>query len=361
MKALVSFLLCLLLLFSFILMDAPSSTALAADDAPARITVLAAGDLMCLYGQLCTARTKDGYTFDQCFADIKDKVSSADIAIANLETLVADGCAYTGRAPKSGYTRINAPDSYLKAVKDCGFDVLTTANNHTYDYKADGIAKTVRKLDQFGVAHTGAYASAGEKLPLVVDVKGIKIGIVAMTDVLNKRPSAADAGLFNIYSESRVSADIQAARDAGAEFVIVYMHWGKENTSKLTSRQKNAAKAIANAGADLILGSHSHCVQPMATIKTARGNVPVVYSMGNLISSMSRSINKDSALVTFTLEKNSDTGAIAITGITYLPTYCGSKYVISSASAASASQSKTLRLSRNRTVKVMGSGVAQPE
>jgi poly-gamma-glutamate synthesis protein (capsule biosynthesis protein) len=321
--------------------------------------VLAAGDLMCLYGQLCTAKAKDGYRFDECFAGIREKVSAADLAIANLETLVASGCAYTGRAPKSGYTRINAPGSFLSAVVGCGFDVLTNANNHTYDYQADGIAKTMKALDQAGVAHTGAYASAADKKPLVVDVKGIRIGIAAYTDVLNKRPSKKDAGLVDIYSDSRVAADIKATHEAGAEFVIVYMHWGKENTSKLTSRQKSIAKFVANAGADLILGSHSHCVQPLASIKTNRGSVPVVYSMGNLVSSMSRSINKDSALVTFALEKQPDTGAVGIAGITYLPTYCGSRFVISPATAAA--KSSTLKASRKRTLKVWGSAVAKPE
>lgn len=360
MKPIISILLCLLLLIVFVFAGMPHSTALAANT-PTRVNILAAGDLMCLYGQLCAAKTKNGYVFDQCFANIKGRVSAADLAIANLETLVADGYAYTGRAPKSGYTRINAPDSFLKAVVDCGFDVLTTANNHTYDYKADGIIKTVKKLDKFSVAHTGAYASAAKKKPLVMDVRGIKVGIVAFTDVLNKRPSATDASLFNIYSEKRISTDIKAARDAGAEFVIVYIHWGKENTHSVNSRQKNAAKYIANAGADLILGSHSHCVQPFANIKTSRGNVPVIYSMGNLVSSMSRAINKDSALVTFVLEKQPDTGAVKIMGISYLPTYCGSRFIVSNASAADAAKSKTIKSSRSRTVKVLGSSIAKPE
>lgn len=364
MKVAVAILLGLMLVVSLSVADFTQNTALAenaGEAEPTRITVLAAGDLMCLYAQLNAVKAS-GYKFDQCFAKIKDKVSAADIAIANLETLVAAGNPYTGRKPVSGYTRINAPETFLSAVVGCGFDVLTTANNHTYDYKADGIVKTLKKLDEYGVAHTGAYASGADKKPLVVDVKGIRIGVLAYTDVLNKKPSKADAPMLDTYSTSRAEADIKATRDAGADFVIVYMHWGKENTHKLTSRQKNAAKYIANAGADLILGSHSHCVQPMAYIKTSRGNVPVVYSMGNLVSSMSRSINKDSALVTFTLEKQPDTGITKVVGASYLPTYCTSttdgKFVVL---PALASGSKTLKSARSRVIKVMGSSVAKPE
>ena len=367
MKAIVCVLLSLLLLVSVTLAETPA-TALAEEPAasdPIHINVLAAGDLMCLYAQLGAARRSGGYQFDQCFSNIAEKVSNADLAIANLETLVAPGCALTGRKPVAGYTRINAPEAYLSAVVNCGFDVLTTANNHTYDYKADGIAQTMQMLDQYGVAHTGAFAPGTDKQPLIRDVKGIKIGVLAYTDVLNKRPSGADASLINIYSEGRVAEDIAAARSAGADFVIVYMHWGKENTSKVTSRQKKAAAFIANAGADLILGSHSHCVQPISAISTSHGNVPVIYSMGNLVSSMSRSTNKDSALVTFTLEKQPDAGTTVIAGMTYLPTFCTStgagRYIILPASAGDAAGSKALRSSRGRTVKVMGSNAAEPE
>ncbi len=370
MKTIACVMLSLLLVASLGMVEAPRNAALAADEmpvspAPTRVSVLAAGDLMCLYAQLGAAKTAAGYQFDQCFYGIRQRVSSADLAIANLETLVASGYPYTGRKPRSGYTRINAPDSFLSAVKSCGFDVLTTANNHTYDYKADGIVKTMKKLDQFGLFHTGAYAAQTDKKPLICDVKGVRIGIVAYTDVLNNRPSGADAHMIDIYSESRVSADIASARKGGADFVIVYMHWGRENTHKITGRQQTAARFIANAGADMILGSHSHCVQPFAYIKTARGNVPVIYSMGNLVSSMSRSINKDGVLVTIVLEKNPDTGVTKIVKMTYLPTFCtttsAGKFVVMPASAAAAASSKALKSSRARTLKVLGSHVAQPE
>ncbi len=382
---------------------APSPTPTPAPP-PTKVTVMAVGDLMCLGAQLNAARKGGKYQFDYAFAEVKDILSSADLAIGNLETLIAEGHPYTkvgsksddapppapappagigfnafGAAagilleyrdaaqnkPQLGGPRINGPITYLSAVIGAGFDVLANANNHIYDYKADGIKKTLAHLDEYGITHTGAYAAKEDKKPLVVDVQGIKIGVVSYTDVLNRSPGK-NGFMIDRYNADKIAADIAATKEAGAEFTVVYMHWGNENTHKVTSRQKKIAKHIAVSGADLILGSHPHCTQTIALIETQRGNVPVVYSLGNFVSSMAgRTINRDGVIFKFVINKDNVTGEVALGAMSYIATYCtktsGGSFAVRPADAASAADSSSLKKSRNRTIDVLGEDIATPE
>jgi hypothetical protein len=333
---------------------------------PTVVTVLAAGDLMCLSAQLNTARKRGVYEFDYCFEQIKEKVSAADLAIANFETLVAEGYPYTGPSPENGNPRLNAPESYLSAVVKSGFDALINANNHIFDRKTDGADKTIKKIDEYGVYHTGAYATGEERLPLVIDVKGVKVGILAYTDHLNG--GGRGNGMINMYNEELVASDLAEIKEAGADYTIVYLHWGRENTHKVTKAQKTSAEFVATKGADIIIGSHPHCTQGSEFIETSRGPVPVFYSLGNLISSMGRTINKDSFLVNMTLEKDAVTGEVELKELTYTPTLCtgteAGNFVILPADLASislSSKASALEASRNRTIKVVGDAVAKPE
>lgn len=354
-----------------------------------RVTVAAVGDLMCLAGQLSAAKHGGEYDFYPVFEQIKPLISEADIAMGNLETLVAesfpltkpneyqektitpsDGSApYTTRVRVSGSPKLNAPESYLSAVIDCGFDILATANNHSFDRKHEGIVETMEQLEKYGVMHTGSYAAPEDKIPLIVNENGINIGVVSYTDISNQKPNkTTEAYMLDRYEEEPLAADIAAVREAGAEFVVVYIHWGDENTHKTTSRQRKTAQFIADAGADIILGSHSHCTQPFALMETERGaNVPVIYSMGNLVSSMGRTMNKDSVILQFTLEKDYNSGVTQLVDLSYIPTLCratdAGNFIVLPTHEEYVSQSpysSSLLKSRKRTIKVLEDTVATP-
>ena len=348
---------------------------------------MAIGDLLCLYAQLSTARQGDGYEFNYCFAEVKGILSSADLTIGNLETLVAEGYSYTGPVPtetitipsedgseptttttRSGSTKINAPESFLTAVLDCGFDVLTNANNHIYDRGSDGIIKTLEKLDEYGVNHTGAYAEEEDKQPLIIDVEGINIAVLSYTTILNHSPGSSNAYMIDRYSEELVTEDIAAAEEAGADYIIVSIHWGNENTHKITNSQKNIAEYIANAGADIILGAHSHCTQTIDLIETEDGSVPVVYSLGNFISSMARTINNDGVIIKLVLEKDNVENTTSLIEFTYIPTLCtttdAGRFVVVPANLESiegSDMASALEKSRARTIDVLGNTIAVPE
>lgn len=360
---------------------------------PAQASIAVAGDLLCLSAQLSAARNDGEYSFDQCFAMIKNKISAADLAIANLETLVAADYPYTKPSSDDANTatesiaasdtdaeavpsptkkpnpRINAPEAFLSALSGSGFDVLTTANNHMYDYKADGLIQTLQKLDEFEFAHTGAYMAETDKAPLIIDVNGINIAICAYTDIINRRPASSDAFMIDRYDEDLVASDIKAAREAGADYVIVCVHWGVEHTHNPNSTQRKMAAYIAQAGANIILGSHPHCTQPFESIETDHGNVPVLYSLGNFISSMGETIHKDGVLLNFTLEKDWVSGQTSLVSLSYTPTFCAStsdigRFVIYPADAVSITHSdiaQTLSRSRERTVSILTENIATAE
>lgn len=333
---------------------------------PERATVIAAGDMMCLYGQMVSARKKGKYDFNYCFEEIKKRVSAADIAVANLETLIARGYGYSKQDLGPGNPKLNAPDEFLSAIAACGFDIMINANNHIFDYKTGGVEKTLAKIDEYGMMRTGAYAKGQQRAPLIMDIRGIKIAVFGYAVNINGQPRGAT--MVDKYSEKLVSADMKAAREQGADFIIVYMHWGKQDTYIVTRDQKKQAKHIANAGADIIIGSHPHRVQGVGSIKTEHGDVPVFYSLGNLISSATLNTKRESALVNIVIEKDSLTGETVIAALTYIPTLCTStragRNIILPASLEYISRSgkaKALLAARKRIIKVMGDAVAQPE
>lgn len=340
----------------------PAATASPAE--PERANLLAAGDLMCLYAQLQAARKNGKYEFDYCFGEVKDKISAADLAIGNLETLVASGYTLTKHGQK-GNPKINGPESFVSAVAGAGFDAVTDANNHIFDRKYDGIDKTLQVVDKFGLKHTGAYATGQERQQLIIDVKGIKVAVLAYTYFINGHPR--NVKNVNLYKRELVTADIAAAKSAGADFIMVYMHWGKERTHKVNKTQKKEAAFIANAGADIIIGMHPHCTQGTELIDTDHGQVPVFYSLGNYVSSMGATICRDAFMVNLTLEKDPVSGKTIIAELTYTPTYImktsAGRFVVvpaDLASIAAHNNSKSLMSSRARTIKVIGDKVATP-
>lgn len=122
-----------------------------------RITLLFVGDLMQHQAQIDAARTSDGkYDYSPCFSQVKEQISRADIAIANLEVTL-------GGKPYHGYPSFSAPDEFLKTAKDAGFDIFLTANNHCLDRGKKGLERTIRMLDSLSVLHVGTYKNLSER------------------------------------------------------------------------------------------------------------------------------------------------------------------------------------------------------
>lgn len=304
----------------------PSATPGPAFD-PSDVTMMFVGDLMCLSGQQYAAMNQAGsgadYDFRPSFDYVKSILSRADIAMGNLETTLSGSWPYaTEEKEIDGMPNCNGPAEFLQAVKYAGFDALALANNHCCDAGVTGILETLDAVDQYGLKHTGLFRTESESRYKILNVGGIKVGLLSYAEFYNHKESCVyEAGcpfMINTYSESTARRDIAAAKAAGAEFIIVYEHWGREHTHEPTELQLKHARQLANAGADLICGSHSHTVQPSVWLEADDGRrVLCAYSLGNFVSSMSQSASNDTVIMELRIGRSG--GRTVIKNETYHP------------------------------------------
>jgi hypothetical protein len=215
---------------------------------------------------------------------VRNLLRGADVAMVNLEGPAPDDFRYH----TSGYIFSMDPD-LLTGLRYAGIDVVSLANNHIRNWGASGVADTIRNLDKLGIRHAGAgRTSTQARRPAWIAAAGLRIAILAYNGVgsyqgIGGSPNAtstrAGAAALTITA---VRADIKAARAAGADVVIVFPHWGAEYTDRLNSQQADLAPKILAAGADAVIGGHSHWAGPIRLF----GNRLVVYSMGNLVFSL---------------------------------------------------------------------------
>ena len=270
---------------------------------PAKITLLFVGDLMQHQAQLDAARTDKGtYDYSPCLSLVKEQISGADIASGNLEVPI-------GGKPYSGYPAFCAPDEYLYAIKEAGFNVLLTANNHCLDRGKKGLERTILMLDSLRIPYTGTYRNEEERrqrYPLLIHKNGFRIVLLNYTyDTNGVKPSSPN--IVNYIDKKIMLQDIDTARTWQPDVIIACMHWGNEYQSLPSREQRQLADWLLEQGVTHIIGSHPHVIQPMElrTDSITGAQHAVVYSLGNFISNMSK-VNTDGGLI-FTLELEKDT------------------------------------------------------
>lgn len=270
--------------------------------APVHATLMFVGDLMCLSSQQRGAKQQaggSGYDFSPSFAYVREVFNNADCVIGNLETSLSHSWPYaTEQRNIGGMPNCNGPKQYLGALKFAGFDALVLANNHCCDAGVQGIIETTQAVEEYGFPYTGLFREKDAQRFVILDVKGIKVGLLSYAEFYNSKDKAVrEAGceyMINTYSKERIAEDIAAARAAGAELIVAYNHWGAEHTHQPTPKVGTHAQEMADAGVDIIIGSHSHAVQPVVWLTAADGRqVLCAYSMGNFVSSMGRSTAND--------------------------------------------------------------------
>jgi len=296
---------------------------------PASVHFRAVGDVMSHKLQLTHAEIGRGvYSYDSQFMYVKDALSKADYTIANLETSIAVGNEY------SSYPRFKTPEAILDALKGCGVDMLTMANNHILDAFYPGLKKTVDEAEERGFDHVGAYRTAEEAEELMIrDINGIRFGFLAYTTYVNENERRLDsetrAFAVNILQEADLKADVKALRKAGAEVVICLPHWGVENKRSVAGETRAWARQMVEAGVDIILGSHPHVVHPIDVgemeVDGETKDILIAWSMGNFISYMANQYMDSGIIVDFTVSRDED-GNISIDNVGYVPVYvAGSK------------------------------------
>ncbi len=252
-----------------------------AEPEPVTVHLTAYGDNLLHMGISAYSQLEDGsYDFSPIYSDISAAASGADIAIINQEVVL--GGSELGI---SGYPNFNAPHEAADALAGAGFDVMTLATNHILDKGAEGVASMLDyiRTNFPDMLTTGAYLSEEERGTIPVkEVSGVRIALLNYTYGLNGH-SSSQVYINQIQDEVMLS-DIARARDE-ADYVVVCMHWGEENQLEPSAEQKRLAALLADAGADLIIGTHPHVVQPMEVLTGADGHETLVYySLGNLVS-----------------------------------------------------------------------------
>ena len=287
------------------------------------ITVAAVGDLLINRSVLDSAYdARDGtFDFSPIFTATTPYLRAADYSVANLETRLA-GPAYG----YSGYPRFNTPDSLAPAVRRAGIKLLATANNHSLDMGWPGIVHTLQTLSAAGLAHIGTYASAAAQArPFIVDVQGIKLAWLNYTAVTNGLPLPPGKRFaLNVWNPQAAATAIRRARRDGADLVLVVMHWGIEDQRTPNAVQRRIAGQLAADGADVVIGSHPHVVQKIATVTATEANGSrhrclVAYSLGNFIADQQQRYT-DCGIILY-LDIVKDRAGTRVAQVRYLPVW----------------------------------------
>lgn len=282
-------------------------TGAAEPGAPQGADLLFVGDAMQHQAQLDVARQLGGgkaYDYSSCFTYIAPTVTEADYAVCNLEVPLGGGPDYTG------YPCFSAPDSYAVALKDAGFDMFLTANNHTLDRRDRAARRTITALDSLGVDHVGTYHDRSDrerKVPFVKDINGIRVGFLNYTYGTNGI-EPVDGVEVSLIDKEMMAREIDRTRKAGAEIVVVAIHWGVEYVLLPNSNQKELAQFLIDHGVDMIIGGHPHVIQPMEVVRNEKEgkDVLLVYSLGNFISNMKTADTRGGVLVRARIERGAD-------------------------------------------------------
>ncbi len=258
------------------------------------VSFLFVGDVMQHDGQIAAAynATTQSYEYDDCFQFIEPIVNSYDVTIANLEVTLAG-------KPFKGYPQFSAPDELATALVDAGFNVILTANNHSCDRGKNGVLRTLDQLDALGVKHTGTFRNKQERdknYPLIVQEKGMKIAVLNYTYGTNGLEVPAPL-IINYIDSTVIKEDIAKAKSMNADYIICNMHWGTEYKPLPNPYQKTYEQVCYQAGADMVIGSHPHVVQPVEKKTVHNEEKLTVWSLGNFISNMQTRTTRGGVMV----------------------------------------------------------------
>lgn len=291
-------------------------------DSTVTITIAAVGDLMCHSTQYNYARIdSDSFDFSPVYREIKNYFSQFDFVIGNLETVIA------GKEKGfSGYPFFNSPDEYVAALKDAGFNLLITANNHSLDKGESGLLRTIEQIKKNELHYSGTFVSQEDRDSLrIYDVNGITIGILSYSYGTNGLPIPNGKDyLINLIDNSLIENDIRALRETNVDIVLVYYHFGEEYKRFPNIFQKNVVEHTFQAGADIIIGSHPHVIQPVEYLPATTGNLDtgfVAYSLGNFISNQQWRYSDAGVILSISITKNIITDSLYISDVSYLPTW----------------------------------------
>ena len=335
-------------------MEAPTEPEPEPEKVVATATISAQGDLLMhkpLFDERSIIRQSDGsYDFSHIFKYFTEVTQKYDYAIANLETTFGGD-----DFPYQGNPAFNCPDPFLDSVVEAGYDMLLTANNHSNDTLQKGILRTLEKVRGANLATIGTRMTEEEPRYSIVEVNGIKIGMVCYTyssglndagiPRLNGNSPMENEQLINwfynrnpqkMYDEMKLI--LQQMEEEGAEINMMFIHWGNEYELTENNFQNQQAQALCDLGVDVIVGGHPHVVQPVELLTSAvdpEHKTVCIYSVGNAISNqrivemrLKTGHTEDGVLFSVTFERDPESGKVSLSAVDVMPTWVDRKSVV---------------------------------
>ncbi len=320
----------------------PETTLPEPEHVVATASIASQGDLLMHGGVIRSGAQGNGtYDFESVFRYVKEYVSGYDLALANLET------TFGGDAnPYQGWPLFNVPDAFGDSIVEAGYDLLLTSNNHCYDTLMAGFKRTIEVSRDKGLMVLGSRLTEEEPNYAVVDLNGIKVGMVSYTYTtsmsggkpsLNGNSPVENPALINYFSYtnldkfySEMTDILEKMKSEGAEATILFIHWGTEYEIVENNYQDTIAQKICDLGVDVIVGGHPHVVQPVDLLTSATDpehKTVCIYSLGNAVSNqrisemrLKTGHTEDGVLFAVTFEKYSD-GTVYLASAEVLPTW----------------------------------------
>ncbi|GLY27374.1 CapA family protein [Kineosporia sp. NBRC 101731] len=289
--------------------------------APDQFTLVATGDVL-LHKPLWIQAKRDAQAtgrsrldFAPMMDEVRTYVESADVGLCHLETPLAPP-----GGPYSSYPSFSGPPQIAAGLAATGYDVCSTASNHTFDQGGDGIDRTLARLDAAGLRHTGSARTQKEARRItMLRVNGAKIAFLSYTYGFNGIDyPQGQTWRANLLQESTVLKDAARARKAGADVVVTSLHWGQEYQQTPSADQAYLAPRLAKSGKiDLIISHHAHVVEPVQKI----GRTWVVYGLGNLLADHDTpgKANAEGLLTRFTFTRSPGARRFTVSKAEYVP------------------------------------------
>lgn len=281
-----------------------------------RVTFAAVGDNLIhdtVYEQ-AAARSSSGYDFTDAYERIAEYITAPDVAILNQETIIST------EHNVSSYPMFNSPVEVGEEMLEIGFDVFNIATNHSLDCGEKGLISAINFWKSKNAITCGAYLNREDMSNIPMhEVNGVKIAYLGFTDSANglSLPADSEVILVRAADESLLQQRIIKAKET-ADVVIVSAHWGNEYTHEPTDAQRELAEKLAMWGADVIIGTHPHVIQPVEYITNSDGRKTLVaYSLGNFISAQNRGPRMLGGMLNFEVVKNNTTGETALENVKF--------------------------------------------
>ncbi|MFJ8017213.1 CapA family protein [Streptomyces sp. NPDC096339] len=264
----------------------PTPSSAAGSPSAQGFTLVASGDVLphtSVIQRAANDADGEGHDFKPMFSGVKSVVSAADLALCHMETIYGEE-----GGPFSGYPAFKSPPEVADALKATGYDGCSTASNHTLDDGADGLRRTLDRFDKVGLKHAGSARTAAEAATVTTYKAGsAKVAHLAYTYDTNGYPMPdGQPWAVNLMKQDKIIADARAARKAGADVVLVSVHWGTEWQTEPDETQLSLGKALTASQTggrpdiDLILGTHAHIPQAYEKVN----GTWIIYGMGDQVA-----------------------------------------------------------------------------